>query len=435
MGRAGHPRAASTCSREGNARSWRFLEITGVLDRALPELAEAHAPPPGRPLRARPDQRAALVAGRPPARAREPTTRAAAEHAELEHPEWLLLAALILDAAATDEPPVDGRPAARAAPRPRAPPPSRRSRCSSATRPAARPPPCGADGARRGARPRSSPPTSTARAGPCPVPPERWRCDDLEPVRAQPPRRATPLVQAALGARRADRPRAPQPRRAAAGRGRRGSPARHAGRASGSAHAAARYLLAQQPASTSPARPRCCEPLPPRGRVRAARRRCDGPAAADDGGGSRSPARDRAGLLALVDRRARRRRPRHGRRGGRDVGRRRARSSRSWCAPRGAARRRRRSRRRSPPASTRRSPREPVPDAAVDLRRRRVALVHAVRGPARRTGPGCSTPRRRVRRRGRRRARRARSTTVERPRRRPLRAHRPQRPQARRRPR
>ena len=87
--------------RRGDIRSWRFLESAGVLERALPELADA--------LRARRADafeldpthalRWALVD-----RLRELMAdhAFATEHARLAHPEWLLLAALILDVAGED---------------------------------------------------------------------------------------------------------------------------------------------------------------------------------------------------------------------------------------------------------------------------------------------------------------------------------------------
>ncbi len=93
--------------RRGDARTWRFLETTGVLERALPELAEAvrrrRADPfvvdPSHVLRfSLVDEIRDLVAT---------DERAAAEHARLEHPEWLLLAAVILDTAGEDASPVD----------------------------------------------------------------------------------------------------------------------------------------------------------------------------------------------------------------------------------------------------------------------------------------------------------------------------------------
>jgi Kef-type K+ transport system membrane component KefB len=93
--------------RRGDARTWRFLETTGVLERALPELAEAvrrrRADPfvvdPSHVLRfSLVDEIRDLVAT---------DERAAAEHGRLEHPEWLLLAAVILDTAGEDASPVD----------------------------------------------------------------------------------------------------------------------------------------------------------------------------------------------------------------------------------------------------------------------------------------------------------------------------------------
>jgi UTP:GlnB (protein PII) uridylyltransferase len=81
----------------GNERSWRFLETTGVLAQALPELAETvrkrRADPflldPGQPLRF------ALVDRIRELTAEDPAVR---EHWEaLDHPEWLLLAALVID--------------------------------------------------------------------------------------------------------------------------------------------------------------------------------------------------------------------------------------------------------------------------------------------------------------------------------------------------
>ena len=93
----------STC----DARTWRFLETTGVLERALPELAEAVRRRRDDPFLIDPshvlrfslvDTIRDLVAN---------NERAAAEYARLQHPEWLLLAALILDTAGEDAEPVD----------------------------------------------------------------------------------------------------------------------------------------------------------------------------------------------------------------------------------------------------------------------------------------------------------------------------------------
>ena len=93
--------------RSGDARTWRFLETTGVLERALPELAEAVRRRRDDPFLVDPSHvlRFSLVDT-----IRDLVTtdqRAAAEYARLQHPEWLLLAALILDTAGEDASPVD----------------------------------------------------------------------------------------------------------------------------------------------------------------------------------------------------------------------------------------------------------------------------------------------------------------------------------------
>lgn len=92
---------------EGDVRSWRFLEVSGVLDRALPELAETvrrrQADPfeldPSNLLRWRLVEALRDVAGDDPV--------ASAEHRRLEHPEWLVLAALILETAGHGSSPVE----------------------------------------------------------------------------------------------------------------------------------------------------------------------------------------------------------------------------------------------------------------------------------------------------------------------------------------
>ncbi len=93
--------------RSGDARTWRFLETTGVLERALPELAEAVRRRRDDPFLIDPSNvlRFSLVDT-----IRDLVTtdaRAAAEYARLQHPDWLLLAALILDTAGEDATPVD----------------------------------------------------------------------------------------------------------------------------------------------------------------------------------------------------------------------------------------------------------------------------------------------------------------------------------------
>lgn len=87
--------------RHGNARSWRLLETTGVLDWLLPELTET--------IRHR---RADASELDPVHVFRWGTVEAAqsvdpAEYATLAHPEWLLLAALICDLSGDQPSPVD----------------------------------------------------------------------------------------------------------------------------------------------------------------------------------------------------------------------------------------------------------------------------------------------------------------------------------------
>ena len=93
--------------RTGDARTWRFLETTGVLERALPELAEAVRRRRDDPFLIDPSHvlRFSLVDTIRDLVASD--ERAAAEYARLQHPEWLLLAALILDTAGEDAEPVD----------------------------------------------------------------------------------------------------------------------------------------------------------------------------------------------------------------------------------------------------------------------------------------------------------------------------------------
>jgi Kef-type K+ transport system membrane component KefB/predicted amino acid-binding ACT domain protein len=91
----------------GDARTWRFLETTGVLERALPELAEAVRRRRDDPFLIDPSHvlRFSLVDTIRHLVATD--EHAAAEYARLQHPEWLLLAALILDTAGEDAEPVD----------------------------------------------------------------------------------------------------------------------------------------------------------------------------------------------------------------------------------------------------------------------------------------------------------------------------------------
>ncbi len=90
--------------RSANARSWRFLETTGVLERALPELAEVVRRRRADPFVVDPSHvlRFALVD-----RVRElAADEEIGGRAKLIHPEWVLLAALILDCAGDDSVPV-----------------------------------------------------------------------------------------------------------------------------------------------------------------------------------------------------------------------------------------------------------------------------------------------------------------------------------------
>ena len=92
---------------DGDVRAWRFLETTGVLERALPELAEAVERRRADPFLIDPSQvlSFALVERIRDLAAHDP--RAAQQETALEHPEWLLLAALILDTAGEETSPVD----------------------------------------------------------------------------------------------------------------------------------------------------------------------------------------------------------------------------------------------------------------------------------------------------------------------------------------
>jgi Kef-type K+ transport system membrane component KefB len=90
----------------GNDRAWRFLEVSGVLERALPELAGAvhrrradpHLLDSSQVLRFELIERTRelLAEG----------ARTGAEQLALEHPAWVLLAALILDSSGQDAEPV-----------------------------------------------------------------------------------------------------------------------------------------------------------------------------------------------------------------------------------------------------------------------------------------------------------------------------------------
>lgn len=88
----------------GSARSWRFLESTGTLERALPELSAAIRRRQSDPFVLDPTQ---VLEYELVDRLRSLSTddrAAAAVLNELQHPDWLYLAALILDTAGEDEP-------------------------------------------------------------------------------------------------------------------------------------------------------------------------------------------------------------------------------------------------------------------------------------------------------------------------------------------
>jgi Kef-type K+ transport system membrane component KefB len=92
---------------EGDDRALRFLETTGVLERALPELAAAVDRRRSDPFLLDPAQvlRFSLVERIRQVAANDPTANA--EWVQLEHSDWLLLAALILDTAGDDTSPVE----------------------------------------------------------------------------------------------------------------------------------------------------------------------------------------------------------------------------------------------------------------------------------------------------------------------------------------
>ncbi|HEY4402711.1 MAG TPA: cation:proton antiporter [Acidimicrobiia bacterium] len=93
--------------RAGDDRTWRFLETSGVLERALPELAEAVRRRRDDPFLVDPSGVLRFTLVDTIRDLVDTDERGAAEYAKLQHPEWLLLAALILDAAGEDASPVD----------------------------------------------------------------------------------------------------------------------------------------------------------------------------------------------------------------------------------------------------------------------------------------------------------------------------------------
>lgn len=80
----------------GNARSWRFLEITGLLDRALPELTETLRSRQSNPLLLDP-MSAHQWSTVERLRSFDEDSPLSAEFKKLEHPQWLLVAALLVE--------------------------------------------------------------------------------------------------------------------------------------------------------------------------------------------------------------------------------------------------------------------------------------------------------------------------------------------------
>ena len=91
---------------EGDVRALRFLDTTGVLERALPELAAAVDRRRNDPFLLDPAQILHFVLVEQIRVLVETDPKAASQHAKLQHPEWLLLAALILDSVGEDATPV-----------------------------------------------------------------------------------------------------------------------------------------------------------------------------------------------------------------------------------------------------------------------------------------------------------------------------------------
>jgi Kef-type K+ transport system membrane component KefB len=90
----------------GNERAWRFLEASGVLERALPELAATVERRRADPHLLDASQLLQFELVDRIRSGPDVDRQAAEEQMRLEHPEWLLLAALILDTAGEDSEPV-----------------------------------------------------------------------------------------------------------------------------------------------------------------------------------------------------------------------------------------------------------------------------------------------------------------------------------------
>jgi Kef-type K+ transport system membrane component KefB len=91
---------------KGNGRSWRFLEITGVLDQVLPELAATFRARQADPYRLDPLSTHRWSVIEDLQLVTESDSDLSAEYQELAHPEWLLLAALLAEGLADHETPV-----------------------------------------------------------------------------------------------------------------------------------------------------------------------------------------------------------------------------------------------------------------------------------------------------------------------------------------
>jgi Kef-type K+ transport system membrane component KefB len=90
----------------GNARSWRFLETTGVLDEVLPELAATLRTRQADPFQLDPMNTHRWTVIEELRRIIDFEPNLAVEYRELAHPEWLLLAALLSEGLADHQSPV-----------------------------------------------------------------------------------------------------------------------------------------------------------------------------------------------------------------------------------------------------------------------------------------------------------------------------------------
>ncbi|HEY6629006.1 MAG TPA: cation:proton antiporter, partial [Acidimicrobiia bacterium] len=90
----------------GNARSWRFLETTGVLDHVLPELAATLRARQADPFQLDPMNTHRWTVIEELRRITQAETDLTVEFSKLAHPEWLLLAALLSEGLEGSESPV-----------------------------------------------------------------------------------------------------------------------------------------------------------------------------------------------------------------------------------------------------------------------------------------------------------------------------------------